>query len=142
MCSNTSNTGASRAQVSVVGALRMDDESHLAKSGREYRDSEDIGGRSIAADTIELDLPAVAAALSQRLHAAGLPVTPERAVRFAQALSLVGPVSGRQLYWTARAVFVSAHAEQPTFDRAFDSVLSCAHAEGPSYAQDAPDGLV
>jgi uncharacterized protein with von Willebrand factor type A (vWA) domain len=127
MRSNTSNTGASRAQVSVVGALRRDDESHLAKSGREYRDSKDVGGRSIAADTIELDLPAVAAALSQRLHAAGLPVTPDRAVRFAQALSLVGPVSGRQLYCTARAVFVSAHAEQPTFDRAFASVFSCAH---------------
>ena len=130
MRSNTSNTVASRAQASVVDALRMDDESHLAKSGREYHDSKDISGRSMASDTIELDLPTLAVALSQRLHAAGLPVTPDRAVRFAEALSLVGPVSGRQLYWTARAVFVSARAEQPTFDRVFASVFGCASTGG------------
>ena len=130
MRSNTSDTVASRARASVLDAPRTDDESHLAESGREYHDSKDIGGHSMAADTIDLDLPTLAATLSQRLHAAGLPVTPDRAVRFAQALSLVGPVSGHQLYWTARAVFVSAHAEQPTFDRVFASVFGCASTGG------------
>jgi uncharacterized protein with von Willebrand factor type A (vWA) domain len=109
--------------------MSIDQESQLAKTRGEYRDAEDIGRRSIADDTIELDLPALAAALSQRLHAAGLPVTPDRAVTFAEALSLVSPVSSRQLYCTARTVFVSARAQQPTFDRVFASVFSCAHLE-------------
>lgn len=81
---------------------------------------------AFAAGTIGLDVPAVAAALSQRLYAAGVPVTPERAVNLAQALNLVRPVSRRCLYFTARAVFVSAPAHLPAFDRVFASVFgSC-----------------
>ena len=75
-------------------------------------------------DTLDLDLPAMAAALSQRLHAAGVPVTPGRAANFVQAMSLVGPPSRRRLYCTARAVFVSAHAQLPAFDRVFAAVFS------------------
>jgi uncharacterized protein with von Willebrand factor type A (vWA) domain len=75
-------------------------------------------------ETLDLDLPAVAAALSQRLHAAGVPVTPGRAANFAQAMTLVGPVSRGRLYCTARAVFVSAHAQLPAFDRVFASVFA------------------
>ena len=41
--------------------------------------------------TIGFDLPAVAGAFGRRLHEAGVPVTPERAVRFAQALTAVRP---------------------------------------------------
>jgi uncharacterized protein with von Willebrand factor type A (vWA) domain len=74
--------------------------------------------------TFSLDVPAVAVALSRRLHAAGLPVTPERGVRFAQAVTLVGPLSRRQLYCTARTVFVSDHAHMPVFDRVFDSIFT------------------
>jgi uncharacterized protein with von Willebrand factor type A (vWA) domain len=73
--------------------------------------------------TIQLDVPAVAAALSQRLYSAGVPVTPERAVTFAQALTLVSPVSRSYLYCTARAVFVSSAAHLPVFDRVFASVF-------------------
>jgi hypothetical protein len=47
-------------------------------------------------DTIELDLPAVAGALSRRLHDAGVPTSAERAVRFAQSLELVRPISRRR----------------------------------------------
>ena len=71
----------------------------------------------------ELDLPALASALGQRLRAAGLPTTPGHASRFAQALAVVAPVRRAELYWTARSVFVSAQAQLPTFDRVFAAVF-------------------
>ncbi len=74
-------------------------------------------------ETIEVDVSVLAAALSQRLHAAGLPVAPERALNLAQALTLVSPVSRRQLYSTARTVFVSSPAHLPAFDHVFASVF-------------------
>jgi uncharacterized protein with von Willebrand factor type A (vWA) domain len=66
-----------------------------------------------------LDLPALATALGQRLRSAGVPVTPERSARFARALALVGPLTRTELYWTARTVFVSSHAQVPAFDLVF-----------------------
>jgi uncharacterized protein len=71
----------------------------------------------------QLDLPALATALGQRLRAAGIPVTPEQSARFARALTLVTPLTRSQLYWTARAVFVHAQADLPTFDRVFAAVF-------------------
>jgi len=73
----------------------------------------------VTVDTIELDLPDVAGAFSRRLHDAGVPTSAERAVRFAESLTLVRPISRRRLYWTARAVFVS----DPSQVRGFDSVF-------------------
>jgi uncharacterized protein with von Willebrand factor type A (vWA) domain len=74
-------------------------------------------------ETIHLDLPALAGALSQRLQDAGLAVDPQRATDFARALALVRPVSRRRLYWTARAVFVSSDAQVKPFDAVFFSVF-------------------
>jgi uncharacterized protein len=74
-------------------------------------------------ETIELDLPALAGALSRRLHERGLPVTPARSADFARALTLVRPVSRRRLYWTGRAVFVSDPAQAAAFDAVFFSVF-------------------
>ena len=74
-------------------------------------------------ETIELDLPPLAAALSRRLHDAGVPMTPERPADFAHALRLVRPISRRRLYWTARSVFVSDQAHVLAFDRVFFSVF-------------------
>jgi uncharacterized protein with von Willebrand factor type A (vWA) domain len=74
-------------------------------------------------ETIELDLPPLAGALSRRLHDAGVPVTPARSADFARALTLVKPVARRRLYWTARAVFVSDQAQLPLFDAVFASVF-------------------
>jgi uncharacterized protein len=71
-------------------------------------------------ETVELDLPPLVGAFGRRLHDAGVPVTAERAARFAQALRLVRPVARRRLYWTARAVFVS----EPTQVRIFDAVFA------------------
>src|SRR5262249_33774842 len=70
-----------------------------------------------------VDLPGLAAALGQRLRAAGLPTTPERAARFAEALALATPRLRSELYWTARTVFVSSQAQLPTFDRVFAAVF-------------------
>jgi uncharacterized protein with von Willebrand factor type A (vWA) domain len=74
-------------------------------------------------ETIHLDLPALVGALSQRLHEAGLPVTPERASHFAEAMALMRPEGRRRLYWTARAVFVTGQLQVPIFDRVWFSIF-------------------
>jgi uncharacterized protein with von Willebrand factor type A (vWA) domain len=74
-------------------------------------------------ETIQLDLPALAGAFGQRLQRAGVPTTAERAARFAQALTLVRPISRRRLYWTARAVFVSDNSQLRAFNAAFAAVF-------------------
>lgn len=73
--------------------------------------------------TIELDLPPLVGALSQRLHDVGVPVTPERSADLARALTLVRPISRRRLYWTIRSVFVSDELQVPAFDAVFFSVF-------------------
>ena len=83
-------------------------------------------------ETIHLDLPPLAAALSRRLHDAGVPMTPERPVDFARALALVRPVSRRRLYWTARSVFVSDQAHAKAFDAVFASVFGTAAGACPT----------
>ena len=74
-------------------------------------------------ETIDLDLPELAGALSRRLHDAGMPVTPGRSIDFTRALTIVRPVARRQLYWTTRAVFVSDQAQVPVFDAVFFSIF-------------------
>ncbi len=68
-------------------------------------------------------IPELVTAFGRRLHAAGVPVTPERSARFADALSLTEPVSRTRLYWTARAVLVSDQAQVRAFDDVFFSVF-------------------
>lgn len=102
-----------RSSLSSVG-----DERAVGGSGGDR-----VGEATCSLETIHLDVPAVAAALSQRLYAAGVRVTPGRAVGFAEALVLVAPVSRRRLYCAARAVFVSDPAQLPAFDRVFASVF-------------------
>jgi uncharacterized protein with von Willebrand factor type A (vWA) domain len=70
-----------------------------------------------------LDLPALASAFGRALHDAGVPSTPERAVRFARALALAPPAERSRLYWTARAVFVSHREQLPVFDAVFAMVF-------------------
>jgi uncharacterized protein with von Willebrand factor type A (vWA) domain len=85
-------------------------------------------------ETIHLDLPPLVGALGRRLHEAGLPVTPERAAHFADALTLVEPISRRRLYWTARAVFVTGAHQVPAFDAVFSSVFAAPpRAEGEEF---------
>jgi uncharacterized protein with von Willebrand factor type A (vWA) domain len=78
---------------------------------------------TFALETIELDLPALAARFGRRLAQAGIPVTPERSARFADALALTRPVARRRLYWTARAALVSDPSQVRAFDRVFREVF-------------------
>ncbi len=80
-------------------------------------------GRVFGVETIHLDLPPLAGALSQRLHAAGVPMTPGRLADFARALTLVAPITRRRLYWTARAALVSDPAQVKAFDEVFFSIF-------------------
>jgi uncharacterized protein with von Willebrand factor type A (vWA) domain len=82
-----------------------------------------VSERAFTVELIELDLPPLAAALSRRLHEAGLPATPERAANFARALTLAAPVARRRLYWTARALFVSDRSQVAAFDAVFAEVF-------------------
>ncbi len=83
-------------------------------------------------ETIHLDLPALAAAFSRRLHDAGVPTTAERSARFARALALLRPVGRRRLYWTARAVFVTDTSQVKAFDAVFSSVFGASGPEEPA----------
>jgi uncharacterized protein len=98
--------------------------------------------RAFAVRTVELDLPAVAAAFGRRLHEAGVPVTPERAARFAQALAVTRPVSRRRLYFTARATLVSDATQVRAFDAVFAAVFGSladrTRAEAPDGPHSAP----
>jgi len=87
--------------------------------------------------TIDLDLPPLAGAMSRRLHDAGLPMTPERPADFARALTLVRPLTRRRLYWTARGVFVSDAAQVKSFDAVFLSIFG----EGPEHEAFDPEDV-
>ncbi len=73
--------------------------------------------------THRLPLPELATAFGRQLRARGLSAGPERCARFADALAVVEPVARRRLYWTARAVFVTARHEVPAFDAVFGQVF-------------------
>jgi uncharacterized protein with von Willebrand factor type A (vWA) domain len=69
------------------------------------------------------DLADVAARFANLLHAAGVPVTPERAGRFASVAALAPPVTVPELYWLARVTLIADHAHLPVFDRVFAQVF-------------------
>jgi uncharacterized protein with von Willebrand factor type A (vWA) domain len=91
-------------------------------------------------ETVELDLPPLVGAFGRRLHDAGVPVTAERAARFAGALRLVGQADAfprRRLYWTARAVFVSDPSQVRIFDAVFAAVFGGLDEPEPITLEDA-----
>lgn len=70
-----------------------------------------------------VDLAAVAAGFGQLLHAAGVPVGPERCARLARAAVLADPVRVEELYWLGRVTMVTGADQIPTFDAVFDQVF-------------------
>ena len=60
------------------------------------------------------------AAFGHRLHAAGVPVTPERMSRFAEGVLMAIPRTLPEAYWLGRVTLLSAHAQIPVYDRVFD----------------------
>lgn len=70
-----------------------------------------------------VDLAAVIGAFGQLLHAAGVPVTPERSARFADAVALTAPATLDELYWAGRVTLLSALAQADAYDRVFAQVF-------------------
>jgi uncharacterized protein with von Willebrand factor type A (vWA) domain len=80
---------------------------------------------SAPADPLELvDLAAVAGAFGALLHAAGVPVSPERSGRFAAAVTLVRPATLDELYWAGRVTLVGGSADLDAYDRVFGHVFA------------------
>lgn len=69
------------------------------------------------------DLAEVAGRFGHLLHAAGVPVTPERSSRFATAMDLALPATVDELYWTARVTLLSDHGQVEVLDRVFSQVF-------------------
>jgi uncharacterized protein with von Willebrand factor type A (vWA) domain len=90
-------------------------------------------------ETIVLDLPPLAGALSRRLRDAGVPVTPERAADFTRALGLTRPVSRRRLYAVARALFVTDPSQRAAFDGVFRDVFGALDPSPPANTISEPD---
>ncbi|MGH9056388.1 MAG: vWA domain-containing protein [Acidimicrobiales bacterium] len=85
-------------------------------------------GRPVTADlaTADLataDLASVAGRLSEMLHSAGVPVTPERASRFAAAVMLAEPGTVGELYWAGRVTLLSDQSQIRVFDAIFAHVF-------------------
>ena len=70
-----------------------------------------------------VDLADVAAAVGDRLHAAGVPVTPERSGRFATALALGRSATVDEVYWAGRVTLLSGHDQIAAYDAVFDQVF-------------------
>ncbi len=73
------------------------------------------------------DLAAAAAAFGVALHAAGLPVGPDRCERLAQAVTVMNASSLDELRACALATMVSDPSQLPVFDRVFAAIFG-----GPS----------
>jgi uncharacterized protein with von Willebrand factor type A (vWA) domain len=73
--------------------------------------------------TSPASLAAVSARFGALLHAAGLPVGPERSARFATAVELAGPLGTKELYWLARVTYVQHPADLRVFDAVFGQVF-------------------
>jgi len=71
----------------------------------------------------ELDLAAVIAAFGHLLHAAGVPVTPERSARFAETVVLSQPQTLAELANLGRVTLLSSHDQIEVFDRVFGQVF-------------------
>ena len=70
-----------------------------------------------------LDLAELVGAFGNLLHAAGVPVSPERSGRFARAVALVRPDALDEWYWAGRVTLVSTHDEIEAYDRVFGQVF-------------------
>lgn len=73
--------------------------------------------------TLRVQPASLAAGLASALHRAGLPVTPEKAGRFAAALLLAPPAARERLYWLARVTLLSDIGQLDVFDAVFDTVF-------------------
>ncbi len=71
----------------------------------------------------DIRLSEVIAAFGHLLHAAGVPVTPERSGRFAEVVMLAQPQSLTELAALGRVTLLSTHDQIEIFDRVFGEVF-------------------
>ena len=69
------------------------------------------------------DLAEVVGGFGHLLHAAGVPVTPERSGRFARAVTLSRPATLDVLYWSGRVTLLGGHDHIAVYDRVFAQVF-------------------
>jgi uncharacterized protein with von Willebrand factor type A (vWA) domain len=72
---------------------------------------------------VTIDVPSFAGRLSEALHRVGIATSPDRAVRFAEALRVIPPIDRTSLYWAARLSFVISADQIAAFDRLFDGLF-------------------
>lgn len=65
----------------------------------------------------------IVAAFGHALHAAGVPVTPERSTRLGAAVVLARPTDRDQLYWLGRVTMLTDRSQVETYDRVFRHVF-------------------
>ena len=70
-----------------------------------------------------MELAGIAAAFGQLLHEAGIPVTPERSGRFAQAVLVARPRDVAQLYWLGRVTLIADRAALGAYDALFEQIF-------------------
>jgi uncharacterized protein with von Willebrand factor type A (vWA) domain len=71
----------------------------------------------------EVDLAEVVGALGQVLHAAGVPVTPERSGRLATTLALARPATVDELYWAGRVTLLTGAEQIAAYDAVFGQLF-------------------
>ena len=70
-----------------------------------------------------VEAAALVVGFASALRRAGVPTSPDRAARLAEALRLVPPASRESLYWTTRVTMVSSREQLPVFDAVFAAVF-------------------
>jgi uncharacterized protein with von Willebrand factor type A (vWA) domain len=88
-----------------------------------------------------VDLAAIAAAFGNLLHAAGVPVTPERSARFAQVVLLAKPRTRRELAALGRTTLISHRDQIEIFDRVFGQVFD-GFADVADFRGDTPESAI
>jgi len=77
------------------------------------------------------DLALTAARFGTALRAAGVPADPGRCQRFARAVTVARPASGRGLYLCALATLISSQAQIEALDRVFGEMFGSLGDEAP-----------
>jgi uncharacterized protein len=90
------------------------------------------------------DLALTAARFGAALRAAGVPADPGRCERFARAVTVARPATGRALYLCALATLISSQAQIEALDRVFGAMFGGAGEAGqpPPPGHDAPEAPV
>jgi uncharacterized protein len=72
---------------------------------------------------VTVEAASLAVGLASALRRAGLPAPPDRSAWLADAFRIVPPFARSQVYWTCRAVFVTAKEQLPIFDAVFAAIF-------------------